>query len=215
MKKRQNLKRVGLFFFVGLILWTNWVNGSIRDSEFQLNSQLPQQIKAERDLYVMEEEIPEDMFDAIVNAEDHRFAFHFGVDPIGICRAAIVNAKAGTVVEGGSTLTQQLAKNLFLTPERTMIRKLKDMTLAVELEIMYTKREILVMYLNLVYFGEGAYGIGEAAEKYFQKPVSELSREECAILAAIPRSPSRCNPIVDKVGMGERQQRILAMMNQQ
>ncbi len=212
MKKRR-MKKIGLVLFLFIIIWVSWVNGSIQGAEFQLNRALPRQIQAARPLYVSAEAIPEAMVEAIVQAEDHRFYYHPGIDPIGIVRAAGVNLKAGKVVEGGSTLTQQLAKNLFLTPERTMIRKLKDMTLAVELEVLYSKREIVAMYLNLVYFGEGAYGIGEAAETYFAKSVSELTREECAILAAIPRAPSTCNPIADQASVGKRKQKILAMMS--
>lgn len=213
MKKLRNFKKILAVFFLTLVIWVFWVNGSIQDADFQLDSHLPEQIQAVRPMYVPEEEIPEVMFDAIVKAEDHRYYYHFGIDPIGILRAALVNLEAGEVVEGGSTLTQQLAKNLFLTPERTMTRKLKDMTLAVELEVLYSKREIICMYLNAVYFGEGAYGIGEAAETYFQKSVSKLTREECAILAAIPRAPSTCNPFTNQVSIGKRQQKILAMMN--
>jgi membrane peptidoglycan carboxypeptidase len=202
-------------FLLALMLLTvlvGWVNGSIQNAEFQMNSRIPEQIQQKRSKYVKVEEIPEDLYEAIVNAEDHRYYYHFGIDPIGITRAAIVDIRAGSIVEGGSTLTQQLAKNLFLSPERTMKRKIKDMVLAIELEALYSKREILAMYLNLVYFGEGAYGIGEAAEVYFQKSVSELTREECAVLAGIPRAPSVCNPIADQVGIMKRQKIILLKM---
>lgn len=211
MKRRSKMKK----FLLALMLLTvlvGWVNGSIQNAEFQMNSRIPEQIQQKRSKYVKVEEIPEDLYEAIVNAEDHRYYYHFGIDPIGITRAAIVDIRAGSIVEGGSTLTQQLAKNLFLSPERTMKRKIKDMVLAIELEALYSKREILAMYLNLVYFGEGAYGIGEAAEVYFQKSVSELTREECAVLAGIPRAPSVCNPIADQVGIMKRQKIILLKM---
>ncbi|BES66291.1 hypothetical protein SANA_27300 [Gottschalkiaceae bacterium SANA] len=212
MKKRYKMQKLMVAFFLLLIVLVGWVNNSIKEAEFQMNSQIPEQIQQKRSEYVKTEEIPEDLFEAIVKAEDHRYYYHFGIDPIGMTRAAIVDIRAKSIVEGGSTLTQQLAKNLFLSSERTMKRKIKDMVLAVELEALYSKREILAMYLNLVYFGEGAYGIGEAAEVYFQKSVSELTREECALLAGIPRAPSLCNPIADQEGIMKRQQIILLKM---
>ena len=212
MKKRYKMKKILAALFLLLIVLVGWVNGSIKQAEFQLNSRIPEQIQQKRSEYVENDEIPEELYEAIVNAEDHRYYYHFGIDPLGIARAAIVDIQAGSIVEGGSTLTQQLAKNLFLSPERTMERKIKDMVLAVELEALYSKQEILTMYLNLVYFGEGAYGIGEAAEIYFQKSVSELTREECAVLAAIPRAPSICNPIADQAGIMRRQKMILSKM---
>ncbi len=212
MKKRYKMKKILVALFLLLIVLVGWINGSIKQAEFQLNSRIPEQIQQKRSEYVENDEIPEELYEAIVNAEDHRYYYHFGIDPLGIARAAIVDIQAGSIVEGGSTLTQQLAKNLFLSPERTMERKIKDMVLAVELEALYSKQEILTMYLNLVYFGEGAYGIGEAAEIYFQKSVSELTREECAVLAAIPRAPSICNPIADQAGIMRRQKMILSKM---
>jgi penicillin-binding protein 1A len=132
---------------------------------------------------------------AVVAIEDRRFYKHFGIDPLGIARAFYTNFKAGRVVEGGSTLTQQLAKNLFLKPERTYERKFQEMVLSLWLENKYTKDEILQLYLNRVYFGSGAYGIEQAAQKFFGKSVKDVTISEAAILAAVLKAPSSLNPV--------------------
>lgn len=132
---------------------------------------------------------------AVLASEDRRFYSHFGLDFWGLGRAAWVNMNAGRVVQGGSTITQQLAKNLFLKPERTLGRKIQEALLAVYLEMSYSKDEILTLYLNRVYFGAGAYGIDAAARRYFNKPASRLSLVEAAILAGLLKAPTRYSPI--------------------
>lgn len=132
---------------------------------------------------------------AVVAIEDRRFYSHFGIDPIGLARAFYTNYKAGRVVQGGSTLTQQLAKNLFLKPERTYERKFQEAVLALWLENKYTKDEILQLYLNRVYFGAGAYGIEKAAQRFFGKSARDVSLSEAAILAAVLKAPSSLNPV--------------------
>lgn len=139
-------------------------------------------------------EVPENLISALIATEDARFLSHHGLDFRGITRAFYRNIRAGKVVEGGSTLTQQLAKILFLTPERSYSRKLKEMVLALKIEQQYTKREILSLYLNQIYFGSGAYGVEAAARTYFGKPARDLSPAECALLAGIPRSPRYYSP---------------------
>jgi penicillin-binding protein 1A len=132
---------------------------------------------------------------AVIATEDRRFYSHFGVDPWGLGRAMWVNFEAGRVLQGGSTITQQLAKNLFLEPERTMTRKVQEALLAVYLEMSFTKDEILALYLNRVYFGAGAYGIDAASRRYFNKPASKLTMIEAAILAGLLKAPTRYSPV--------------------
>jgi penicillin-binding protein 1A/penicillin-binding protein 2A len=134
---------------------------------------------------------------------------------VGIGRALVSNIKSGSLKEGGSTITQQLAKNLFLSRDKKISRKLEELILAIKLEGMYTKDEILEMYLNIIYYGSGAYGIGNASQVYFEKDVSELSLEECALLAGIPKAPSLYNPKADSEKAKKRQDTILNLMEQQ
>ncbi len=145
---------------------------------------------------------------AVVAIEDRRFFHHFGVDPIGVARAAMANLKAGHVVQGGSTLTQQLAKNLFLTPAQTPRRKAQELVLALWLEAKFSKKEILALYLNRVYFGAGAYGIEAAAQRYFNKPASKMTLGEAALLAGMLKAPSRYSPVSD-VARAERRATIV------
>ncbi len=142
-------------------------------------------------------ELPHYLPRAVIAVEDRKFYYHPGVDPFGIARAAIANARAGTVVQGGSTITQQLAKNLFLTNERTMKRKAQEAVLALQLERRFTKDEILELYLNSVYFGSGAWGVEAASRRYFGKSASEVSLGEAALLAGLLKAPSRYNPSSD------------------
>ncbi len=141
------------------------------------------------------QDLPAELPRAVLASEDRRFYSHFGLDFWGLGRAAWVNMNAGRVVQGGSTITQQLAKNLFLKPERTMGRKIQEALLAVYLEMSYSKDEILTLYLNRVYFGAGAYGVDAAARRYFNKPASKLSLVESAILAGLLKAPTRYSPV--------------------
>ena len=139
-------------------------------------------------------ELPQHLINAVVATEDRRFFNHHGVDLIGILRASYVNHEAGRIVQGGSTITQQLAKLLFLDPERTFKRKIQEILLAVQLERHFTKEQILTFYLNRAYFGSGSYGVGNAAKHYFGKDVSLLSLNECALLAGLLKAPSKLSP---------------------
>jgi penicillin-binding protein 1A len=132
---------------------------------------------------------------AVIATEDRRFYSHFGLDPWGLGRAMWVNIGAGRIVQGGSTITQQLAKNLFLEPERTLSRKVQEALLAVYLEMSFSKDEILALYLNRVYFGAGAFGIDAASRRYFNKPASKLTMIEAAILAGLLKAPTRYSPV--------------------
>jgi penicillin-binding protein 1A len=149
---------------------------------------------------------------AFIAIEDRRFYSHYGVDPIGIVRAAITNVLHRGVSQGGSTLTQQLAKNLFLTQERTMQRKLQEAELALWLERKHSKNEILELYLNRVYFGSGAYGVEAAAQRYFGKSAKNVTLAEAAMLAGLVKSPSRLAPNRNPEGAEQRAQTVLAAM---
>lgn len=142
-------------------------------------------------------DVPDRLIQALIATEDVRFYRHRGLDIRGIARAMYRNIRAGRIIEGGSTLTQQLAKVLFLTPERSYSRKLKEMVLALKIEQRYTKKEILSLYLNQIYFGSGAYGVEAAAQTYFGKPARDLNLAECALLAGLPRSPKGYSPFKD------------------
>ncbi|MBC9878823.1 penicillin-binding protein 1A [Bradyrhizobium sp. INPA01-394B] len=149
---------------------------------------------------------------AFIAIEDRRFYSHFGIDPVGILRALVTNVLHRGVSQGGSTLTQQLAKNLFLTQERTMARKLQEAELAIWLERKHSKDEILELYLNRVYFGSGAYGVEAAAQKYFGKPAKSVTIAEAAMLAGLVKSPSRLAPNRNPEGAEARAQVVLAAM---
>jgi penicillin-binding protein 1A len=135
---------------------------------------------------------------AFIAIEDHRFYSHWGIDPLGIGRAVIRNVMKRGGMEGGSTITQQLAKNLFLTQERTISRKIQEAILAVWLEHRYSKDQILELYLNRVYFGSGAYGVEAAARKYFGRPASEITLQEAAILAGLMKRKDFDGILIDQ-----------------
>ncbi len=158
------------------------------------------------------EELPAYVPNAVIAIEDRRFRSHFGVDPIGLARAIYTNYRSGRLVQGGSTLTQQLAKNLFLSPDRTLQRKLQEVVLAVWLESHFTKDEILQLYLNRVYFGNGATGIEKAARTYYNKPASELTIGEAATLAGVLKAPSINNPTANPDAAAERGRLVIQAM---
>ncbi len=139
--------------------------------------------------------LPRHVTDAIIATEDHRFFDHWGLDPIGLMRAALTNLRAGRYAQGGSTLTQQLAKNLFLSSERRLSRKFEELYLALWLELRLSKKDILELYLNRVYFGGGAYGIEAASRRYFNKSARELTIIEAAVLGGLLKAPSKFSPL--------------------
>lgn len=144
---------------------------------------------------IRSEELPQYVIDAIISTEDRRFYSHFGFDIISFSRAMITNIFLGRYAQGGSTITQQVAKNLFLTPNKTIKRKIQELLLAFWLENKFTKEQILTLYLNRVYLGTGTYGIEAASQKYFQKTSRDLNMKEAAIIAGMLKAPSRYNPI--------------------
>ena len=139
-------------------------------------------------------DFPPYLVKALLAVEDRRFYSHMGIDPWGMLRAMLTNIRAGHWVQGGSTITQQLAKNLFLTPDKTLRRKVQEALMALQIEHKYTKDEILTAYLNRVYFGAGAYGVDAAARTYFSKPATDLTLWEGAVLAGLLKAPSRFSP---------------------
>lgn len=158
------------------------------------NGKVASRISASKTEAVGRKEIPTHMIQAVVAIEDHRFYNHSGVDYWGSIRAAVSNLRAGHTVQGGSTLTQQLAKNVFLTHERTYKRKIKEVLLAKKMERNYTKDEIMEVYLNTIYFGEGAWGLKKAARTYFGKEPKDLTVGESALLAGMIQAPSALSP---------------------
>jgi penicillin-binding protein 1A len=145
--------------------------------------------------YVPYEQLPKTLIQAVIATEDRRFFSHHGIDIFGILRALVTNLRHGYLVQGGSTVTQQLAKNVFLTPDRTISRKLQEVLLAFWLERQYTKKEIMAIYLNRVYLGSGTYGVDAASRRYFNKSASELTLAESALIAGLLKAPSHYSPV--------------------
>ncbi len=156
--------------------------------------------------------IPVALQDATIATEDVRFYSHHGIDPEAILRAFLADVRARAAVQGGSTITQQLAKNLFLTPTRTLGRKLEEVVYTLRLEATHSKPDILDMYLNTIYYGEGAYGVGAAAETYFGKPASQLDLAQSALLAGLPNAPAAYDPYVHPGAAAGRQRWVLHRM---
>lgn len=157
-------------------------------------------------------DLPPDLPNAVLATEDRRFYDHFGLDLIGLARATVANVLAGRIVQGGSTISQQVAKNVFLTPQRTFKRKVQELLLALWLEHQFTKDQILSVYLNRVYLGAGTFGVEAAARKYFNKSARRLSTYEAALIAGLLKAPSRYNPLRDKKRSEKRTRHVLANM---
>ncbi|QDK39432.1 penicillin-binding protein 1A [Bdellovibrio sp. NC01] len=166
----------------------------------------------ERRTLVPYNKIPKDLVHAFLAAEDDQFFQHKGINPQAIFRAALANLRAGRSVQGGSTITQQVAKTLLLSSEKTLTRKLRDILLALEMEKNLSKEDILYLYLNQIYFGQGAYGVEQAAQTYYRKPVSKLTLSEMAILAGLPQAPSAYSPVRNPLRAKERQTYVLHRM---
>ena len=165
--------------------------------------------------YVPIGRISPDLKNAIVAIEDRRFYEHAGFDLTGMGRAALVNIQHGRIEEGASTITQQLVKNLFLANEQTFTRKAQELLLALDIEIAYSKDEILEMYLNVVYYGSGFYGVNAAAEGYYGKTPAALDLPEASMLAGIPNAPSELSPFENFIAAKKRQAVVLDTMEAQ
>lgn len=179
---------------------------------FDHQSRFVGRLLPEKRYWVSIDRIPLFLQQAVVAVEDARFYEHGGVDLRGIARAAIKNVVKGRLAEGGSTITQQLIKNKYLSAEKTFDRKVNEGLLALELEKKYSKKQILEMYLNEIYYGNGAWGIAQAARIYFDKNPEELNEVECALLAGIPKNPGRYNPLAKTVEVARRRAIVLQRM---
>lgn len=207
----------GLGYLTASIHTMPSLNGEIRPAAssqiFDVNGKLITTVHSvENRLPVTINKIPKDLQNAFIAAEDARFYQHIGIDPRGILRAVWSNVTDRSVSEGGSTITQQLAKNALLTQERTLKRKIQEAVLALQIERQFTKTEILEMYLNQIYFGQGAYGVQAAAHVYFGKNVEDLNLAECSMLAGIPKSPNYYSPLNNLKAAKERQATVLDQM---
>jgi len=166
----------------------------------------------QQESYTPYEELPEFYIQAVVSVEDRRFWRHGGIDPLAICRALWTDLRTLSPAEGGSTITQQLAKNLFFTQEKTLERKAAEVFAAFDLEAACTKEELFALYVNTAYFGSGYYGIGPAARGYFQKEPAQLTDYQSALLAGLPNAPSVYSPDVDPDLAHKRLTRVLQSM---
>jgi penicillin-binding protein 1A len=171
-------------------------------------------IALQRRYYVSLDKIPAHTRYAFISAEDKNFYKHFGVDPIAVLRALITNIYSKDIRQGASTITQQLARNLFLTPERSLARKIKEALLAIKIEREFSKDKILELYLNYIYLGQGAYGVEAASRIYFGKSVKDLTVDESAVLASLPKAPTKYNPFRNPERILERRNYVLLRMLQ-
>lgn len=164
------------------------------------------------DNYTQIEDLPQTYIDAVLAVEDKRFYAHPGLDPIATGRALVNDIRARAYVEGGSTITQQLAKNQYFTQEKNMTRKVAEMFMAFKIESELDKDQIFELYVNSIFFGNGYYCVADAAQGYFGKPPSEMNFDECTLLAGIPNAPSNYNPVASPELARERQAQVIEKM---
>ena len=179
---------------------------------FSRDGKLISQFGEKRRIPLKLDEMPEELLEAIIATEDSRFYDHKGIDPIGIVRAAVVVAMSGSAKQGASTITQQLARNFFLSNEKKIMRKIKEMFIAIHIEQLLSKNEILELYLNKIYLGHRSYGVGAAAQVYFGKEVKDLTLGEIATIAGLPKAPSTMNPIYSIKRATKRRNVVLMRM---
>ncbi|MBA0214050.1 peptidoglycan glycosyltransferase/peptidoglycan DD-transpeptidase MrcA [Pectobacterium brasiliense] len=179
---------------------------------YSADGELIAQFGEKRRIPLKLDQVPPELVHAFIATEDSRFYDHHGVDPVGIIRAASIALTSGHASQGASTITQQLARNFFLSPERTLIRKIKEVFLAIRIEQLLTKDEILELYLNKIYLGYRAYGVGAAAQVYFGRPVDQLTLSEMAMIAGLPKAPSTFNPLYSYDRAVARRNVVLARM---
>lgn len=223
-KRKILLLKLALYFaamaFLSGFLFFLYVRfAPLPDSSLSIHSQMVAadgtvlaDLNGQNNIRVSIEDIPLDLQNATVAIEDAQFYQHSGINLRGIARALYVDLRQGEIVEGGSSITQQLAKVLYLSHDRTLTRKIQELLLTLQLEARYTKQEILEDYLNSVYYGYGANGVGNAAKVYFNKPVSELNLAESSMLAGIPKGPTYYSPFIDMGQAKERQWQVLQAM---
>lgn len=166
----------------------------------------------EKENYTKIEEIPQIYINAVISVEDHRFYSHSGIDVIAICRAIVNDIKALDFAEGGSTITQQLSKNIYFTQEKKITRKIAEVFMAFDIESKYDKKDILEFYLNTSYYGDGYYTLKEACRGYFNKELNEMSDYECLLLAGVPNAPSVYAPTKNLDLTKQRQKQVINKM---
>lgn len=205
-------------FSWGMFIWTiDWddpapfMKGDVEEISY-VDGKLVANLRQHRIDYVPIDEMPDHLVKAFVAVEDHRFYKHVGIDLLGLGRAVFINMRTKDLAQGGSSITQQLARNVFLNLDRNMVRKLAEMSIALQLERKYTKAEILEMYMNQVNFGAGNWGVATAAAAYFDKDVAELSIGEAALLAGLVQSPNYYAPVKDWERAITRQRYVLGRM---
>ncbi|HKL12921.1 MAG TPA: transglycosylase domain-containing protein, partial [Halanaerobiales bacterium] len=211
---------LGVGVFVGAITWiikdtpdiSNYKGSSETTIIYSAEGELLTKLYRENRIYVSLDKIPAHLKEAIVAIEDKNFYVHHGVDFFGIMRAVVANIRAGYRAQGASTITQQLARNALLHQRKTYYRKIQEAYLALQFERMYTKPEILEMYLNEIFMGHSAYGVEAAAQQYFGESVSELSLSESALLAGLPRAPNYYSPFNNREAAIERRNIVLNKM---
>lgn len=164
------------------------------------------------DNYTTIDELPQTYIDAVLAVEDKRFYSHPGLDPIATCRALVNDIKVGAYVEGGSTITQQLAKNQYFTQEKKIVRKVAEMFMAFKIESVLDKDKIFELYVNSIFFGNGYYCVADASWGYFGKAPSDLNFDECTLLAGIPNAPTNYNPVASPELARERQAQVIEKM---
>ncbi|STO42016.1 Penicillin-binding protein 1A [Grimontia hollisae] len=179
---------------------------------YSADGKLISQFGEKRRIPVIYKDIPQDLIDALIATEDSRFYDHPGIDPIGITRAAIVVAMSGSAKQGASTITQQLARNFFLSNEKKIMRKIKEIFIAIHIEQLLTKQEIMELYVNKIFLGYRSYGFGAAARVYFGKDLNDLTLSEIATLAGMPKAPSTMNPIYSLERATHRRNVVLKRM---
>jgi len=179
---------------------------------YSADNELIAQFGEKRRIPLTLKQIPPELVKAIIATEDSRFYEHHGVDPVGIFRATSVALFSGHASQGASTITQQLARNFFLSPERKLMRKIKEVFLAIRIEQLLNKDDILELYLNKIYLGYRAYGVGAAAQVYFGKTVDQLTLSEIAVIAGLPKAPSTYNPLYSLDRATARRNVVLARM---
>ena len=210
------IKRLCSFIFLcvliagGILLWQGY--REYREAlQTKSVEEMARQIES-IDNYTPLQELPQTYLDAVLAVEDKRFYRHPGIDPIAIGRALVNDIRAGAYVEGGSTITQQLAKNQFFTQVKKAVRKVAEMFMAFKIESELDKDKILELYVNSIYFGNGLYCVADASESYFGKEPSEMNFDECTLLAGIPNAPSNYNPVASPELARQRQAQVLEKM---
>ena len=165
-----------------------------------------------REGFVPYAQLPQTYINAVISAEDSRFTHHKGVDPVSIARALVTDLRTGSFAEGGSTITQQLAKNLYFTQEKELVRKVAEVFMAFHMEANYSKEEIFELYVNSIYFGSGCYDVASASHSYFGVEPAQMTPDQCTLLAGIPNAPSVYDPTVNPDLASQRQRQVLRLM---